>query len=299
MWFSLSMRQSRTNPLQTPYINSCLKPFSESQASPSDSVAEHMVRLIQMSERLSEGFGESYERTLSRPFAFLLEGTGRRFHSDLSRLSESVAYPNLASHSQIFELHRLYLLVRLYEPAIIVACHPDEGVAQFYYLLICLRNCLEAMQSFFELFLGLPVEMVMRCSIIAIDQAFYVMLQASRLLLIETPEWDVEFARQTLGFNAVLDRMIARFEEAEELRKKGLRDFVDTVREEKGEDVASGIARIAKEVQWLKSWFEAKTQGRQMEGASTVELNRDIHQHELKPRWSVGLLEEMPWNLTS
>ncbi|RGP72314.1 c6 transcription [Fusarium sporotrichioides] len=295
----LSMRQSRTNPLQTPYINSCLKPFSESQASPSDSVAEHMVRLIQMSERLSEGFGESYERTLSRPFAFLLEGTGRRFHSDLSRLSESVAYPNLASHSQIFELHRLYLLVRLYEPAIIVACHPDEGVAQFYYLLICLRNCLEAMQSFFELFLGLPVEMVMRCSIIAIDQAFYVMLQASRLLLIETPEWDVEFARQTLGFNAVLDRVIARFEEAEELRKKGLRDFVDTVREEKGEDVASGIARIAKEVQWLKSWFEAKTQGRQMEGASTVELNRDIHQHELKPRWSVGLLEEMPWNLTS
>ncbi|KAF0637107.1 hypothetical protein FPSE5266_03915 [Fusarium pseudograminearum] len=51
----LSTRQSRTNPLQTLYINGCLKSFSETHASPSDSVAEHMVHLIQMSERLSEG----------------------------------------------------------------------------------------------------------------------------------------------------------------------------------------------------------------------------------------------------
>ncbi|CEI66914.1 unnamed protein product [Fusarium venenatum] len=296
---TLSMRQSCKNPLQTPYINSCLKTFTETQDSPSDSIAEHMVRLIQMSERLSEGFGEPYERTLSRPFAFLLEGTGRRFHSDLSRLSESVAYPNLASHSQIFELHRLYLLVRLYEPAIIVACHPDEGVAQFYYLLICLRNCLEAMQSFFELFLGLPVEMVLRCSILTVDQALYVILQASRLLLIETPEWDVEFARQTLGFSAVLDRMIARFEEAEELRKRDIRNFVNNVLEDGSEENVSSITRTAKEVQWLKYWFEAKTQGRQMEDVSSDEQGRDISEHEMKPRWLVGLLEEMPWNLTS
>ncbi|KAG8677086.1 hypothetical protein FPOAC2_03203 [Fusarium poae] len=295
----LSMRQSRKNPLQTPYINSCLKPLTEAQNSPSDFIAEHMVRLIQMSERLSEGFGEPYERTLSRPFAFLLEGTGRRFHSDLSRLSELVAYHNLASRSQIFELHRLYLLVRLYEPAIVVACHPDEGVAQFYYLLICLRNCLEAMQSFFELFLGLPVEMVLRCSILTVDQSLYVMLQASRLLLIETPEWDVERARQTLDFSAVLDRMIARFEEAEELRKRDVRNFVNNLLDDGSDDDVSSITKTAKEVQWLKHWFEAKIQGRQMEDASPDEQSGDTLQSELKPRWRVGLLEEMPWNLTS
>ncbi|CEF75344.1 unnamed protein product [Fusarium graminearum] len=295
----LSTRQSRTNPLQTPYINGCLKSFSETQDSPSDSVAEHMVRLIQMSERLSEGFGDPYERTLSRPFAFLLEGTGRRFHSDLSRLSESVAYPNLASRSQIFELHRLYLLVRLYEPAIIVACHPDEGVAQFYYLLICLRNCLEAMQSFFELLLGLPVEIVLRCSILTVDQALYVMLQASRLLLIETHEWDVESARQTLDLSAVLGRVIARFEEAEELRKKEIRNFVDGVREEESGGGVSSVTMVVKEVQWLKYWFEANTQGRQVGDASSVEANGDMSHNGAKPRWSVGLLEEMPWNITS
>lgn len=258
-----------------------------------------MVHLIQMSERLSEGFGDPYERTLSRPFAFLLEGTGRRFHSDLSRLSESVAYPNLASHSQIFELHRLYLLVRLYEPAIIVACHPDEGVAQFYYLLICLRNCLEAMQSFFELLLGLPVQMVLRCSMLTVDQALYVMLQASRLLLIETPEWDVESARQTLDLSAVLGQMIARFKKAEDLRKKEISNFVDAIREEESGGGVSSIAMVAKEVQWLKYWFEAKTQGRQMGDASSDELNGDISHHGAKPRWFVGLLEEMPWTTTS
>lgn len=252
-----------------------------------------------MGERLSEGFGEPHERTLSRPYAFLLEGTGRRFHSDLSRLSESVAYPNLAGHSQMFELYRLYLLVRLYEPAIIVACHPDEGVSQFVYLLICLRNCLEAMKSFFELFLGSPVEMVMRRSIITVDQALYVMLQASRLLLIEIPDWDVQSARQTLDFSAVLDRMIACFEEAEELRKRDIKKFVGPTGEEESDDDASSVTRIAKEIRWLKCWFEAKTQKRQMEDVSFIELDEDMSQHGMKPRWSIGLLEEMPWNRSS
>jgi hypothetical protein len=155
------------------------------------------------------------------------------------------------------------------------------------------------MQSFFELLLGLPVEMILRCSMVTVDQALFVMLQASRLLLIGIPDWDVESARQTLDFSAVLDQMIARFEEAEELRKREMRNFIGAIHEEESEDSISGIARVAKEVQWLKYWFEAKTQGHQMEIASSVELDGDIHQQEMKPKWSVGLLEEMPWNRTS
>ena len=294
---SQSARQSRTNSLQTPYIDNCLKTIAQAQASPSDSVAEHIVRLIQMSERLSEGFGEPHERTLSRPYAFLLEGTGRRFHSDLSRLSESVAYPNLASHSQIFEMHRLYLLVRLYEPAIIVACHPDEGVSQFVYLLICLRNCLQAMLSFFDIFLDLPVDMVLRRSIVTVDQVLFVMLQASRLLLVDIPDWDVQSARQTLDFGVVLNRMIAHFEEAEELRKSEMRIFAGLTHKEGREDAISNIAGITKEIQWLKAWFEAKIHGRHMEAVALVELGGDTSEDLIKPKWSVGLLEEMPWNI--
>ncbi|KAJ4028707.1 hypothetical protein NW752_000969 [Fusarium irregulare] len=294
-----SARQSRTNPLQTPYIDNCLKVIAQAQFSPSDSVAEYIVRLIQMSERLSEGFGEPHERTLSRPYAFLLEGTGRRFHSDLSRLSESVAYPNLASHSQIFEMHRLYLLVRLYEPAIIVACHPDEGVSQFVYLLICLRNCLQAMLSFFDIFLDLPVDMVLRCSIVTVDQVLFVMLQASRLLLVDIPDWDVQSARQTLDFGVILNRMIAHFEEAEELRKSEMRMFAGFTHEEGREDAISNTARITKEIQWLKAWFEAKIHGRHMEAVSLVELGEDTAEGLITPKWSVGLLEEMPWNIVS
>lgn len=252
-----------------------------------------------MSERLSEGFGEPHERTLSRPYAFLLEGTGRRFHSDLSRLSESIAYPNLSNHSQTFEMHRLYLLVRLYEPAIVVACHPDENVSQFVYLLICLRNCLEAMQSFFDIFLGLPVDMILRCSIVTVDQVLFVMLQASRLLLVDIPDWDVQSARQTLDFSAILNRVVAHFEEAEELRKSEMRIFAAFTREEDRKDAISNIARIAKEIQWLKAWFEAKTHERHMEAASLVELGEDTSEDQITPKWSVGLLDEMPWNIAS
>ncbi|KAH7193015.1 uncharacterized protein B0J16DRAFT_69261 [Fusarium flagelliforme] len=294
-----SARQSRANPLQTPYIDNCLKTIAQAQPSPSDSVAEHIVRLIQMSERLSEGFGEPHERTLSRPYAFLLEGTGRRFHSDLSRLSESIAYPNLSNHSQTFEMHRLYLLVRLYEPAIVVSCHPEDGVSQFVYLLICLRNCLEAMQSFFDIFLGLPVDMILRCSIVTVDQVLFVMLQASRLLLVDVPDWDVQSARQTLDFSAILNRMLAHFEEAEELRRSEMRIFAAFTHEEDRQGGISNIARIAKEIQWLKAWFEAKTHGRHVEAISLVELGGDASEDQITPKWSVGLLEEMPWNIVS
>nr|CEG05509.1 unnamed protein product [Fusarium clavum]CEG05957.1 unnamed protein product [Fusarium clavum] len=125
------------------------------------------------------------------------------------------------------------------------------------------------------------------------------MVQASRLLLVDIPEWDVQSARQTLDFNAILDRVVAHFEEAEELRKSEMRMFAAFTHEEGRQDGISNIARIAKEIQWLKVWFEAKTHGRHMEAASLVELGEDTSEDQITPKWSVGLLDEMPWNIVS
>ncbi|KAF5542849.1 c6 transcription [Fusarium napiforme] len=165
----ISTRQSRRNPLGIPKMETYLKIVSQAQATPSDRSIEYVVRFVQMGERLSRSFGEPHERTLFSPYAVLLEGTGSRFRNDLSRLAESVPNGNVETFGQTFELYRLYLLVRLFEPAIIVACHPDEGVPQFVYLLTCLSNCLDAMQSFFDILLASPVDLLLRRSILTND----------------------------------------------------------------------------------------------------------------------------------
>ncbi|SPJ73708.1 uncharacterized protein FTOL_03438 [Fusarium torulosum] len=293
----ISTRQSRRNPLDTPYIETCLKNIGQSQAETSDFIAAHIVRLVRMSERLSEGFGEPHKRTLSRPYAFLLEGTGRHFHTDLNRLAASAIYPSLASHSQTFELHRLYLMVRMYEPAIVVACHPDEGVLQFVFLLICLRNCLDAMRSFFDLFLELPVDLVLRYSIITLDHVIFVMLQAIRLLLVEIPDWDVQSAREKLDLGAVLNQIVARYEEADVLREEAVRRFGNSTQTEQDSDEMSSLSKLAREIRWLKHWFEARTQGQRTGDALPIELGRGEYQDRLRPKWSVGLLEDIDWNI--
>lgn len=294
---SISTRQSRRNPLDTPYIETCLKNIGQSQAETSDFIAAHIVRLVRMSERLSEGFGEPHKRTLSRPYAFLLEGTGRHFHTDLNRLAASAIYPSLASHSQTFELHRLYLMVRMYEPAIVVACHPDEGVLQFVFLLICLRNCLDAMRSFFDLFLELPVDLVLRYSIITLDHVIFVMLQAIRLLLVEIPDWDIQSAREKLDLGAVLNQIVARYEEADVLREEAVRRFGNSTQTEQDSDEMSSLSKLAREIRWLKHWFEARTQGQRTGDALPIELGRGEYQDRLRPKWSVGLLEDIDWNI--
>lgn len=294
---SITTRQSRRNPLDTPYIETCLKNIGQSPVETSDFVAAHIIHLVRMSERLSEGFGEPHKRTLSRPYAFLLEGTGRHFHTDLNRLAASATYPSLASHSQTFELYRLYILVRMYEPAIVVACHPDEGVLLFVFLLICLRNCLDTMRSFFDLFLDLPVDLMLHYSIITFDHVIFVTLQAVRLLLIEIPDWDVQSAREKLNLGAVLDQIVSRYEEADVLREEAVRKFDNSTPSEEHSDKMSSLSKLSREIRWLKYWFEARTRGKRTEDTLPIEFGRDEYQDRLRPTWSVGLLENIDWNI--
>ncbi|KAF4499726.1 hypothetical protein FAGAP_4091 [Fusarium agapanthi] len=286
----MSTRQSRRNPLDIPYMETYLKIVSQAQATPSDHSIEYIVRFVKMGERLSRSFGEPHEPTLLNPHAVLLEGTGSRFRNDLSRLAESVPNSNIETYGQMFELYRLYLLVRLFEPAIIVAYHPDEGVPQFVYLLTCLSNCLHAMQSFFDV-LGSPVDLLLRRSILTYDQILYVMLQAAKLLLVEILDWNTQSIRQTLDLTNILDQMVSRYEAAERLSRAAMRRFVFSTLEEESPDEMTSTSKLVKEIRWLKCWLESRFQ--RLWG----EVEEDTYQDALKPTWSLGLLEKMPWKV--
>ncbi|KAJ4267475.1 hypothetical protein NW762_003582 [Fusarium torreyae] len=225
----LSM-QSRRNPLETRYVETCLKNIADAQAAPSDTAAAQVIRFIQMSEKLSRGFGEPHERTLSRPYAFLLEGTGRRFRSDLDRLAELTTHPDLASHYHTFELYHQYLL-------------------------------------------------------------------AARLLFIEAPDWDVLSTRESLNFGAVLNKMIARLEQTEQLRQGAMEAFDSSACNEGDANETSNISKLAQDIRWVNDWFEARLQGQPAEDMFPMENGRERTQDGTGPKWDIGLLEDMPWTL--
>ncbi|KAF4458012.1 hypothetical protein F53441_166 [Fusarium austroafricanum] len=137
------------------------------------------------------------------------------------------------------------------------------------------------------------VLVVIACS----DQAIYVMLQAARLLLIEIPDWDAQSARQALNLNDILVRMISRFEEAEKLRNAEAEAFAHYACDEEAASEMTGNLKLAKETRWLNRWFEARSQGYRVGDMLLAEFGEDEVQNIIRPSWSVGLLEEMPWNI--
>ncbi|KAF4973384.1 hypothetical protein FZEAL_9342 [Fusarium zealandicum] len=305
----ISTKHARRNPLDTPHIDTCCKAIAEAQDRPSELILDHIVRLTQMNEKLSKGFGEPHERTISGPYAFLLEGNGRRFRTELDRLAEESAHPDLAKDRVTFDLYHQYLLVRLYEPAVVVAEHPDEGVAPFIYLSLCLRNSLDAMKSFFDLLLSSSIEATLRYSITTSDHAVFVMVMAARLLLITTPDWDAQSARQTVDLSAMLDRFLDRIDHAEALRKRSIHAF--TAVETTGslleeEDGKSSLSDLAQKTRSLKVWFEARLQGRTIGEGPFLESTRESigkktedGDSEGGTTWSGGLLGNMAWNFDS
>ncbi|KPM37013.1 hypothetical protein AK830_g9554 [Neonectria ditissima] len=293
-----SFQASRRNPLGGPYVEKARDALSNISTSRSDLLLDRLVRMIQMGEQLLRGFGEHHERDQARSYAFLLEGSGRRFRTELDRVTEITAHSDLSDHWPLFQLYHQYLIVRLYEPAVTVAYRPEEGVGPSMYRSLCLRNCLGAAKDFLDLLLAQPTDAPMRRSIVTADQAAFVMFMAARLLLIDTPDWDVALARQTLNLQATLDRILAHVIGAERLRASAVEEFSaetgDTVADEE-RTAESGLTQTARRTRWLREWYEARLQGRPMDegwpanGSGMGEAERDAGDARGAPSWFGGL----------
>ncbi|RSM03639.1 hypothetical protein CEP52_007248 [Fusarium oligoseptatum] len=183
-----------------------------------------------------------------------------------------------------------------------VADHPDEGVAPFVYLLICLRNCLDAMRSFFDLLLSSPPEDILNRSIITTGQAAFVMVLAARLLLIDAAGWESEAARQALDLSVVLGKIQAHIEKAEAQHMKAMQEFSalagDTLSEEEmAEDGTLG--ELATKTRLLKEWFEIKLEGEHADKMPSLEGNSmGIREGETEAGMTRlgGLLNDIAWN---
>lgn len=262
LW-SISTKGLSQNPLDGKSIDRRCAALVATQASPTDLILERTVRFIQLDEQLTKGFGEPYDQDRARAYGFLLEGRGRGFRTDLNRLVELAADFDFADRQSTVQLHSQYLLARLYEPAIAVAGHPEGLVGPSMYRSLCLRNAFDAIKTFFQAFQSSPAEQILRRSLLTADQVGFVTLLAARLLRIDTPDWDVEHARETFHLSSVIDKVVEKITEAEALRTSAVKvSWGEPASQDK--DERSALLHVARKMRRLKEWFETRSSGTEL-----------------------------------
>ena len=172
------------------------------------------------------------------------------------------------------------------------------------YRSLCLRNCLNAVKDYFEILLSGSAVATLHRSALTTEQSAFVMLMATRLLLIDAPDWDVQLARLSLDFLPILDRIIERVHEADAARRKAVEAFAkDTGGAVTEEEMAveSRLADTARKMKWLREGFEARLEGGVLESLEVEEDGVEVASEEEGGRdngvfWLNGFLGNMAWS---
>jgi hypothetical protein len=104
-----STQFGRKNPFKGRYVDMCCDTLSWSMTVMTDFMLVKMVRLIQVSEKITETFGSPYDLERGRSFAFLLEGQARSIRIELDKIAEQVGH-----QSPNFRMSRLLLNTTIY-----------------------------------------------------------------------------------------------------------------------------------------------------------------------------------------
>ncbi|KAI1084940.1 hypothetical protein F5B20DRAFT_520336 [Whalleya microplaca] len=302
--YLLSLNSSqfgRRNELTGEYVNHCLETLTRSAESEQDFVLEKMVRFQQITERISESLPALPDLDHTEAFTLSTSSEMQSIRTQLDLIFENVA----KKHRQFttFWTSHSYVLVRLYLPATYLSPSTDEVTLQ--HQLKCMQYCLKAAKSFFTTVLSMNIEGIFLRTFASFAEILFVMIAASRLLLLEVQGWDLVEARRTLDFPAILESLISAFKSAISLRNQraaeaaatfGIMPTPDNLGDEKDDRFYTYI----KKLQGIKSWFETElSRG----SRSPVESSQQADgpngwSREIQPwnQFTLGLLGNESWD---
>jgi hypothetical protein len=112
-----------------------------------------------------------------------------------------------------------------------------------------LYSCLLATKSFFDSFFQFPISIYTILPFSVWSQFASAIFTASKLLLLDCLDWDLEQAREVLEFPTVVGEISKRFQESSFL----------TFGENAGDEDDNLLLWYSQRLDWVKGWFEAKT----------------------------------------
>ncbi|KAL7944672.1 hypothetical protein V8C42DRAFT_325536 [Trichoderma barbatum] len=317
-----SARFGRQNPLSGPYVDICRSLLRQHPECPTDFVLERFVRMMQLSDKISDAFHANTNHTGRESYLTLVEETAQRLRPELDSIVESLGFDqqqfrwpsigNVGSHERSFKLAYNYLTVRLYEPATRfqqIAKGMEDASLDTWRL--CLTNCLSTTKAYFENLLAeCPDGWYPYQSAIATKPIIFVTIVAARLLLIDVPGWNVKLAYPEFDLAFIIDRFVSQLEDAEETLNQDNEKFAHNIgiKMKPGEVVKSErLTELVRKSKSIKQWYEARRCGvvtyerfgDSTRGPAIIGEGEDSAAQlwwSRQPRWFSGLYENSAWN---
>lgn len=159
----------------------------------------------------------------------------------------------------LYRIHFNAVRTRLYESAIYLAPPKPNPVPLLRTELLwsCLRSSLETI----ELFLAMPTHEIIYTPAVALANLGYSTITLSRLLFLESPDWDLPLARQTIDFNQLSQKLGLKFAEcgrqlAQETR--GESENVVDVQRQTAEKGGSIFTVNSARMEWMADWYKTR-----------------------------------------
>ncbi|KAI2627355.1 hypothetical protein GGS26DRAFT_561496 [Hypomontagnella submonticulosa] len=268
--FLLSINASqfgRDSVLKGDYIDRSLNSLVLPTDFGADFILDKMIRFQQIVEQISERLpSQTNTNDGTTVFTMSISNEMQSIRNQLNQLFANMA----REHRQfvLFWAMHNYVLVRLYLPASTLSPPPDQTAA--YQQRQCMLYCLQAAKSFFATILSIPPDGYLIRTFISFSEILFVLVAASRLLLVEIEGWDLNEARRMFDFPSTMDSLVStlkdlvnlRVQRAADAAAEGAAIFGTRYTPDGAEDVKEDrFFKYATKLEWIKNWFETQSLG--------------------------------------
>ncbi|KAI0108235.1 hypothetical protein F4814DRAFT_427279 [Daldinia grandis] len=249
----------RDGVLKGDYVDRCLNSVVHTTDFGTDFILDKIVRFQQIVEQISEKLPMPSEGDRSKVFTISMNEDMQSIRNQLNQLFANMA----REHRQfvLFWAMHNYVLVRLYLPASSLSPPQDEVAAQLQRQ--CMLYCLQAARSFFATIVSIGTEGFLYRSFTSFSEILFVLVAASRLLLVEIDGWDLVEARKTFDFPATMESVISTFKNIINLEGQRAAEAAATFGVGFTPDTADDIKtdrfyKYATKLEWIKHWFSTQ-----------------------------------------
>jgi hypothetical protein len=291
----------------TPYMEDCIRNLGENTECQSDEVLAFLAKLQIVVTQMPLYYGAKHSSNFTPAglYVNVLQAQLQELRKDLpnapgqnGKLGLQPIFSNFQERSLIstwivivllhyhsVEMSVLELGLSMPTPSSLASCNSHA-----FQRLETLHAGLKLTQTFFDTYLDLPVYFARRLSFFTYAQIAQSLVFLHKLSTFESPDWNLDFVRQTVNFRSILDQLIGWFERVKTA------EGVEQGSAENAEDIFS---RIVRKFSRLKTWHEQKA-GLNMLGPEmfTTPLNLDVDMNGISMDFlNDAWLEEMlgPW----
>ncbi|KAH8807601.1 hypothetical protein F5884DRAFT_857175 [Xylogone sp. PMI_703] len=191
------------------YVQNCLKVLEEKNEYPSDSIAVHLIRIQQVSQKINQIFPSDEPRSMASTKTATIMCV-KALQMELEAIKTSVPHGLCKNKIILFQYYSAEIM--LYQVGLDVSVSLEEQGMEPIQRLDILSNCLHAIKKFYDIYYSLHKRHVSLFPFYIWTQGGMFLHIAAMLCFATCPGWDLTFVRNQLCIPAKVDYEITHFQ---------------------------------------------------------------------------------------